>query len=139
VCVCVCMCVCVYSVCLFVCLAEVVFNVLCFLVKHVLSLSLSSLFLISKHLLCVYCFYSPFVHTSSLVDKGGDWDRKNRLKSYEGLQAMRVRDFSKAAQLFFDTLATFTSYELFKYNDFVRYCVLMATLTLERPALKARV
>lgn len=82
---------------------------------------------------------SQIERAQGLVEKGGDWDRKNRLKTYEGLQAMRIRDFSKAAQLFFDTLATFTSYELFKYNDFVRYCVLMATLTLERPALKARV
>lgn len=28
-----------------------------------------------------------------LIDEGGDWDRRNRLKVYEGLYAITVRDF----------------------------------------------
>lgn len=36
-------------------------------------------------------------------DGGGDsWDRKNRLKVYEGLYCMSTRNFNKAADLFLD-------------------------------------
>ena len=28
-----------------------------------------------------------------LIDEGGDWDRRNRLKVYEGLYAVTIRDF----------------------------------------------
>ena len=53
----------------------------------------------------------------------GDWDRRNRLKVYEGLYAMSIRDFLKAANLFLDTISTFTSYELMDYDVFVKYAV----------------
>merc|ERR1711864_33245 len=45
-----------------------------------------------------------------MLEEGGDWDRRNRLKVYEGLYAMSVRDFSLAAKLFLDAISTFTSY-----------------------------
>ena len=53
----------------------------------------------------------------------GDWDRRNRLKVYEGLYAMSIRDFLKAANLFLETISTFTSYELMDYDLFVKYAV----------------
>ena len=28
-----------------------------------------------------------------LIDEGGDWDRRNRLKVYEGLYCITIRDF----------------------------------------------
>ena len=43
-----------------------------------------------------------------MLEEGGDWDRRNRLKVYEGLYAMAVRDFSSAAKLFLDAVSTFT-------------------------------
>lgn len=43
-------------------------------------------------------------------DEGGDWERKNRLKVYEALYSMAVRDFKRAAVLFLDSIATFTTY-----------------------------
>ena len=52
----------------------------------------------------------------SLIEEGGDWDRRNRLKVYEGIYSMAIRDFKKAANLFLDTISTFTSYELKDYN-----------------------
>merc|ERR1711894_659725 len=54
----------------------------------------------------------------SLIDEGGDWDRRNRLKVYRGLYMMSIRDFKTAAKLFLDTVATFTSYELMDYQTF---------------------
>eukprot|EP01098_Paradermamoeba_levis_P001313 TRINITY_DN1149_c0_g1_i1.p1 TRINITY_DN1149_c0_g1~~TRINITY_DN1149_c0_g1_i1.p1 ORF type:complete len:399 (-),score=95.85 TRINITY_DN1149_c0_g1_i1:86-1240(-) len=75
----------------------------------------------------------------SLVEEGGDWDRRNRLKVYEAVYYMRVRNFPKAASLFLETLSTFTCYELFDYKKFIFYAVLMSTVSLDRPNLKKKV
>jgi hypothetical protein len=48
----------------------------------------------------------------SLNEKGGDWDRRNRLKVYEGLLLASERDFAGAATLLVDSIATFTATEL---------------------------
>ena len=44
-----------------------------------------------------------------LCSEGGDWERKNRLKVYEALFALATRDFQCAAELFLDSIATFTT------------------------------
>lgn len=75
----------------------------------------------------------------SLIDEGGDWDRRNRLKVYRGVYCMSIRDFKKAASLFLDTVATFTSYELMDYHSFVSYTVLCSIIALERPDLREKV
>lgn len=74
----------------------------------------------------------------TLVDEGGDWDRRNRMKVYQGLRAMSIRDFKAAAELFLDTVATFTSYELMDYQTFVTYTVICCLLSLERPKLREK-
>ncbi|KAH3816789.1 hypothetical protein DPMN_118312 [Dreissena polymorpha] len=75
----------------------------------------------------------------TLIDEGGDWDRRNRLKVYRGVYCMSVRDFKQAATLFLDTVATFTSYELMDYQTFVTYTVLSSSIALERPKLREKV
>jgi len=75
----------------------------------------------------------------SLVEEGGDWDRRNRLKTYECVYLMSIRDFQKAAQLFLETLATFTSYELCEYRSFIRYLIIMAMVSLDRVTIKEKV
>ena len=67
-----------------------------------------------------------------MLEEGGDWDRRNRLKVYEGLYAMSVRDFSTGAKLFLDAVSTFTSYELMEYVKFVEYTVWICVLALDR-------
>ena len=74
-----------------------------------------------------------------LIDEGGDWDRRNRLKVYRGLYTMSIRDFKSAAKLFLDTIATFTSYELMDYQHFVTYTVLCCIIALERTQLREKV
>lgn len=76
---------------------------------------------------------------SSLMEEGGDWDRRNRLKVYEGLYALAVRDFLKAANLFLETVSTFTSYELMDYTQFVKYAVYASMIALERRDLHSKV
>jgi len=74
-----------------------------------------------------------------LIESGGDWDRKNRLKVYNGLYQMSIRNFKEAANLFLDTVATFTSYELMSYQTFVTYTVYSSILALSRPKLREKV
>lgn len=74
-----------------------------------------------------------------MVEEGGDWDRRNRFKVYEGLFELSIRNFEKAAKNFLDTVATFTSQELIDFNRFVTYAVLAAMLELKRNELKLKV
>lgn len=74
-----------------------------------------------------------------MIEKGGDWDRRNRLKVYEGLFLISKRQFKPASNLLLDTLATFTSTEVMEYKDFVRYAILTAALTLDRVEFKQKV
>ncbi|XP_058030135.1 26S proteasome non-ATPase regulatory subunit 6 [Ahaetulla prasina] len=72
-------------------------------------------------------------------EEGGDWDRRNRLKVYQGLYCVAIRDFKQAAELFLDTVSTFTSYELMDYKTFVTYTVYVSMIALERPDLREKV
>jgi len=74
-----------------------------------------------------------------MLEEGGDWDRRNRLKVYEGLYAMSVRDFANGAKLFLDAVSTFTSYELMDYVKFVEYTVWISVLALDRSELHKNV
>jgi len=74
-----------------------------------------------------------------LVESGGDWDRRNRLKAYKGLHLLTVRSYNLAAPLLLDSLSTFTSYELCSYSSLVIYAVLAGSLSLKRVDFKAKV
>ncbi|XP_047325801.1 26S proteasome non-ATPase regulatory subunit 6 homolog [Impatiens glandulifera] len=98
------------------------------------------------HTLLIGFFYMDFDLISKSIDKakklfeeGGDWERKNRLKVYEGLYCMSTRDFKKAASLFLDSISTFTTYEIFPYDTFIFYTVVTSIITLDRVSLKQKV
>ena len=74
-----------------------------------------------------------------LVESGGDWDRRNRLKAYKGLHLLTVRSYSLAAPLLLDSLSTFTSYELCSFSNLVVYAVLAGSLSLKRVDFKSKV
>ena len=80
-----------------------------------------------------------FEKASSLMEQGGDWDRRNRLKVYEGTYALARRDFKKASHLFLDTVSTFTSVEIMEYSSFVSMTVLASAISLDRVPLKEKV
>ncbi|KAJ6842721.1 putative 26S proteasome non-ATPase regulatory subunit 6 [Iris pallida] len=91
-------------------------------------------------------FYMDFDLISKCIDKakklfeeGGDWERKNRLKVYEGLYCMSTRNFKRAASLFLDSISTFTTYEIFPYDTFIFYTVLTSIISLDRVSLKQKV
>jgi len=75
----------------------------------------------------------------ALVESGGDWDRRNRLKAYNGLHLLTVRSYSSAAPLLLDSLSTFTSYELCNYSSLVIYAVLAGSVALKRVDFKSKV
>lgn len=75
----------------------------------------------------------------SLIEEGGDWDRRNRLKVYQGMYCLAVRDFKGSASYFLDTVSTFTCYELMDYQTFVTYTVLASIISLPRVELREKV
>ncbi|TFY83055.1 hypothetical protein EWM64_g957 [Hericium alpestre] len=75
----------------------------------------------------------------ALIEKGGDWDRRNRLKVYRGLHLLSIRQFKPAGELFIDALSTFTATELVPYNDFVALTIIAGALTLSRVDLKKKI
>lgn len=76
---------------------------------------------------------------SGLVESGGDWDRRNRLKAYQGLHLLTVRSYAQAAPLLLDSLSTFTSYELCSYSSLVIYAILAGSVALKRVDFKSKV
>ncbi|KAF8338167.1 PCI-domain-containing protein [Cantharellus anzutake] len=74
-----------------------------------------------------------------LIEKGGDWDRLNRLKVYRALKFISLRDFKKAGELLVDSLSTFTATELIDYNDFVGLAIIVNTLVQKRVDLKKKI
>jgi 26S proteasome regulatory subunit N7 len=74
-----------------------------------------------------------------LIDSGGDWDRRNRLKAYQGLFLLTIRSYNLAAPLLLDSLSTFSSYELCSYSSLVVYSVLAGSVSLKRVDFKAKV
>ena len=71
-----------------------------------------------------------------LVDEGADWDKKNKLKIYEGVYCMMIRDLKRAAELFMSSIATFTAVELMDYKDFVFYTVVTSMVSVDRKTLR---
>merc|ERR1712039_429341 len=53
--------------------------------------------------------------------KGGDWERRNKLKVYEGIYLMISRSWKEAATLFLNVMPTFTALELVESKDFIFY------------------
>lgn len=92
------------------------------------------LFFLDHHLINKY-----ITKAKELMEQGGDWERKNRLRSYEALYRMSVRDFSGAADLFLEAVPTFGSYELMTYENLILYTVITTTFALDRPDLRTKV
>ena len=77
--------------------------------------------------------------TELLKTEGGDWEKKNRLKVYEGLNFILNRNFKDAGKNFLDALMTFTSYELFDFKTFVFYTAITNIITVDRKTLKEKI
>ena len=74
----------------------------------------------------------PRLFIVDIIDKGGDWEKRNRFAVLSGLAAIMKRDIPKATKLFLQTVKTFTSYDIITYDDFARYTCILSMLTLNR-------
>jgi len=96
----------------------------------------------------VSSFYGDSKKASESIDKaqkmateggGGDWDRRNRLKVYRGLQKFLERDIKSAAAQLIDCIATFSCNEICSYQEFIVYSILSNLLHLPRPQIKEKI
>lgn len=76
--------------------------------------------------------------SNELIERGGDWERRNRYKTYNGIYLMSVRNFKEACKLLNDSLSTFTSTELTTYEKVAQYALICGSIVFERPDLKAK-
>lgn len=74
-----------------------------------------------------------------LIDKGGDWERRNRYKTYYGIHLISIRNFDEAAKLLVDSLSTFTSTEISTYEQIAEFAILAGLLSFERKDLKKKI
>jgi len=82
---------------------------------------------------------SEIERAKSLLEQGGDWERRNRLKVYEAIFLLRIRDLKKASSLLLDSIATFTATELLPYNQFILYAVATSVIAMPRDQMKKKV
>lgn len=75
----------------------------------------------------------------SMVEEGGDWDRRNRFRVYDALFELSIRNFEKASSLFLGTVATFNCLEILDYDRLVSYAVVSSLFVLNRSDLKRKV
>ncbi|EQC27432.1 hypothetical protein SDRG_14756 [Saprolegnia diclina VS20] len=108
--------------------------------------SINQKIIIELHIIRIGLFFSDLelveAHikkATALIDEGGDWDRRNRLKVYEGCYLLMARDFKKASKLFQESVATFTSTELMSYPSMIFYAVVTCVLSMDRVDLKKKI
>lgn len=73
------------------------------------------------------------------MEKGGDWERKNKLKIYESLYYIIIRKFSEASKILIDAASTFTATEILSYDQLIFYVVILSIMTEERSVLHKKI
>uniref|UniRef100_A0A5S6Q898 PCI domain-containing protein n=1 Tax=Trichuris muris TaxID=70415 RepID=A0A5S6Q898_TRIMR len=68
-----------------------------------------------------------------------DWERRTRLKAYEGYYAMLTRDYEKASAMLLDLTCTFRSYELMTLDNMILYAVIASSIVMDRQSIKKRI
>ena len=79
------------------------------------------------------------VESKRLNESHGDWDHRNRLKVYEAMYLMAIRDINGASTLLESCIATFTCNEMCTYNQFMFYALLASLMHLPRTQLKKKI
>jgi len=74
-----------------------------------------------------------------MVEKGGDWDRRNRMFVYQGVQFIRERNFKAASELFLKVAPSFTATEVIDFHHLILYTILTNILHKDRVSLKKEV
>ena len=78
-----------------------------------------------------------FDQTAELIERGGDWDRRNRRKVYQGIYHASVeRDFVKAAALLVETIDTFSVPSFMPFERFVMIASICGLFAFDRQRMK---
>lgn len=82
-------------------------------------------------------FYRVLGEAKTLIAKGGDWDRKNRLSVYEGLGLITFsKDYQNAADLLVPAINTYELSSFMPYDRFVFITAVVGYLVLDRATIK---
>ncbi|KAJ2004739.1 proteasome regulatory particle subunit [Coemansia thaxteri] len=90
-------------------------------------------------------YYRPHIiqkeidRAHELVNKGGDWDRRNRLKAIECIWRCSQRQFKEASDLFIECISTYASPELMPLSEFVCHGALACAVVMPRSEIKKKV
>ena len=74
-----------------------------------------------------------------LFEEGGDWEHKNRLKVFDGIYNISIRNFKAAAILLIDSVPTFTCNDIFSFKELILYAVLTSMVALDRTVISQKV
>lgn len=74
-----------------------------------------------------------------LNEEGGDWEKRNKLKVYDGIWMMLRRDLAGAAKTFLSCIDTFNAPEVISFNQLVFLGAVLGLVTLPRSDLKKKV
>lgn len=85
----------------------------------------------------IYAFFKPDGPVGDLdpIASAKDWDARNRLKFFCGIDALARRKFADAADLLIEALPTFTEVHFMPFARCVRYAVLAALVAADRSCL----
>lgn len=88
----------------------------------------------------LYIFhYEPAAKALDPLEAATDWDQKNRLKFFKGIWALAERNLNEASKFLVEALPTFEENGCLPYKDLVKYAVIAASVTFDRPSLKSKV
>lgn len=88
----------------------------------------------------LYIFhYEPAAKALDPLEAATDWDQKNRLKFFKGIWALAERNLNEAAKFLVEALPTFEENGCMPYKELVKYAVIAASVTFDRPSLKSKV
>ncbi|AFZ81248.1 26S proteasome regulatory subunit, putative [Theileria equi strain WA] len=73
------------------------------------------------------------------VERGGDWELRNRLHIYEAVQLILCRKFLPATELLLKSLSTFTATEFISLEELVLYTIVLSLITMDRPTIRKKV
>ena len=88
----------------------------------------------------LYIFhFEPAAKALDPLEAATDWDQKNRLKFFKGLWAVAQRNLEEASKYLVEALPTFEENGCIPYKELVKYAVITASVTFDRPSLKSKV
>lgn len=81
----------------------------------------------------------PIAMSLNPIETAKDWDAKNRLRCFVGIYQLSRRRIAEAAELLTECLPTFQDVTFISFQELVKYAIIAAILTFDRPDLNKKV